>query len=319
MYFPQTANPHHLPPLSAASVGTTDQANHNYDLSDFFAALSAGNLPTVSFLKAGAYQDGHPGYSDPLDEQTFLVNTISTLEQSPFWSTTAIFISYDDSDGWYDHVIGPIIDPSNVSDDNLTGPGSCGSGAGLPSQGRCGYGPRLPLMLISPFAKVNYVDHTVTDQSSMIHFIEDNWNLGRIGDGSKDASSGSLLGMFNFNGGVAKALILDPTNGTVTSGGSPSGSSGTMATLALASPKNATVVARQMQLDGTASTSFDGKPLTFQWTIPPGSQQAAISGANTATPTVQFGIGRGAYTFQLTITDSIGGTSTDTVTINFVD
>jgi phospholipase C len=319
MYFPQTANPHHLPPLSAASVGTTDQANHNYDLSDFFAAVNAGNLPAVSYLKAGAYQDGHAGYSDPLDEQTFLVNTINALEQSPFWNSTAIFIAYDDSDGWYDHVIGPIIDPSNVSDDNLTGPGSCGSGAGLPSQGRCGYGPRLPLMLISPFAKVNFVDHTVTDQSSILRFIEDNWTLGRIGNNSTDTLAGSLLGMFDFNGGAAKSLILDPTTGAVSSGGSGSPSSGTMTTMAVASPKNATVVARQMQLDGTASTSFDGKPLSFQWTIPAGSQQAAISGANTATPTVQFGIGRGSYTFQLTVTDSTGGTSTDTVTVNFVD
>src|SRR5215469_17426728 len=194
MYYKQTANPHHLPPTSTAAIGTTDQANHNYDLSDFFAALSAGNLPAVSYLKAAAYQDGHPGYSDPLDEQTFLVNTINTLEQSPFWNTTAIFILYDDSDGWYDHVIAPIVEESNVSDDNLTGPGSCGVGAGTPTQGRCGYGPRQPLLVISPFAKVNYVDHTVTDQSSTLRFIEDNWNLGRIGNGSMDAVAGSVLG-----------------------------------------------------------------------------------------------------------------------------
>ena len=320
MYFPQTTNPHHLPPTSVAAIGTTDQANHNYDLSDFFAALSAGNLPAVSYLKAGAYQDGHPGYSDPLDEQTFLVNTINTLEQSPFWSTTAIFILYDDSDGWYDHVIAPIVDQSNVSDDNLTGPGSCGTGAGTPTQGRCGYGPRQPLLLISPFAKVNYVDHTVTDQSSILRFVEDNWSLGRIGNNSMDAVAGSVLGMFNFNGGVAKPLFLDPSKGTVTSGGSISGSpSTTVTTNAVASPKNAVVVTRQFQLDGTASTSFDGKPLTYLWTIPSGNPQAAISGATTATPTVQFGLGRGNYIFQLTVTDSIGGSSTDTITINYAD
>ncbi|HLH41705.1 MAG TPA: alkaline phosphatase family protein [Bryobacteraceae bacterium] len=320
MYFPQTANPHHLPPTSTAAIGATDQANHNYDLSDFFAALSAGNLPAVSFLKAGAYQDGHAGYSDPLDEQTFLVNTINALEQSPFWNTMAIFIAYDDSDGWYDHVIGPIVSESNVSDDFLTGTGSCGAGAGTPTQGRCGFGPRLPLMLISPFAKVNYVDHSVSDQSSILRFIEDNWSLGRIGNNSTDATAGSLLGMFNFNGGVAKALILDPSTGQVISGGSTSGSPSTgMTTQAVASPKNAVVVTRQFQLDGSASTSFDGKPLTYLWTIPAGSLQAAISGATSATPTVQFGLGRGNYTFQLTVTDSIGQTSTDTVTVDYTD
>jgi len=56
-------------------------------------------LPTVTYLKAAAYQDGLAGYSDPLDEQTFLVNTINALEISKFWRDTAIFVLYNDSDG----------------------------------------------------------------------------------------------------------------------------------------------------------------------------------------------------------------------------
>jgi len=56
----------------------------------------------VSFLKAAAYQDGHAGYSDPLDEQHFLVDTINHLERLPSWKSTAVVIAYDDSDGWYD-------------------------------------------------------------------------------------------------------------------------------------------------------------------------------------------------------------------------
>src|SRR5579864_3696360 len=102
--------------------------------------------------------------------------------QSPFWSSTAIIIAYDDSDGFYDHVMSPIVMQSSTSDDQLNGPGSCGSGTSATYQGRCGYGPRLPLLVISPYAKANYVDDTVTDQSSILRFIEDNWNLGRIGD-----------------------------------------------------------------------------------------------------------------------------------------
>jgi phospholipase C len=132
---------HHLPPTSVANIGTTDQANHQYDLSDFFSALSTGNLPSVSFLKAAAYQDAHPGYSDPLDEQTFLVDTINTIMQSKFWDSTAIFIVYDGSDGWYDHVMGPILLQSNSPDDSLTGPGSCGTAKAGAYQDRCGYGP----------------------------------------------------------------------------------------------------------------------------------------------------------------------------------
>jgi phospholipase C len=273
----------------------------------------------VSYIKAPAYQDGHAGYSDPLDEQTFVVNTINTLEQSPFWSSTAVIIAYDDSDGWYDHVIAPIVNQSNTPDDNLTGAGACGDGTGSVYQGRCGYGPRQPLLVISPYSKVNYVDHTVTDQSSILKFIEDNWNLGRIGDNSMDAVAGSLLGMFNFTTPAAKAIYLDPTMGTVvapptTGGGGPP----TQTTTAVANPKNASVTSRQFQLDGTASTSFDEKPLTYSWTLAPGSLSAAILGSTTATPTIQFGSNRGAYTFLLTVTDSKGNTSTDTTTITYV-
>jgi phospholipase C len=234
--------------------------------------------------------------------------------QSPFWSSTAIIIAYDDSDGWYDHAVGPIVLQSAVGDDNFAGPGQCGSGSNTATQGRCGYGPRQPLLIVSPFSKVNYVDHAITDQASILRFIEDNWSLGRIGNGSADAIAGSLLGMFNFNGPVTKPLILDPSMGTVVSGGSTV--SGATVTTAVASPKNSTSLTRQFQLDGTASSSFDGKTLTYLWTIPPGNPQAAITGGTTATPTVQFGT-RGTYTFQLTVTDSAGGTSTDTVSVTF--
>ena len=111
-YYKSTANPKHLPPTSEAAIGHTDQANHQYDLSDFYETLKDGNMPAVSFLKAAAYQDGHPGYSDPLDEQTFLVNTINQIEQSKYWKSTAIVITYDDSDGWYDHQASPIVNGS---------------------------------------------------------------------------------------------------------------------------------------------------------------------------------------------------------------
>jgi len=166
-YYQQTANPHHLRPTSVAKIGQADQANHQYDLSDFLDALKAGNLPAVSYLKAAAYQDGHAGYSDPLDEQMFVVNMVNQVMRSRFWRTTAIVIAYDDSDGWYDHVMGPIVNQSSTPSDNLTGAGACGEGKDSPHQGRCGYGPRLPLLVISPYSKVNYVDHAITDQSSI--------------------------------------------------------------------------------------------------------------------------------------------------------
>jgi phospholipase C len=218
-YYLSTVNPHHVRPSDPALIGTSrDGASHQYDLSDFTTALNEGRLPAVTFLKAGAYQDGHAGYSDPIDEQIFLVNIINVLMRRPEWHETAVIIAYDDSDGWYDHQMGPIVNQSNVSDDQLLGPGNCGvakpiDASGTIQNGRCGYGPRLPLLIISPFARKNYVDHSVSDQSSILRFIEDNWNLGRIGNGSTDAIAGTLNNMFDFHGDLShpQLLILDPT------------------------------------------------------------------------------------------------------------
>lgn len=216
-YYQSTANPHHLPPTSPAMIGKTDQANHQYDLTNFWTAVSQNNMPAVSFLKASAYQDGHAGYSDPLDEQTFLVNTINQLEKSPEWKNTAVVISYDDSDGWYDHVMPPVVSQSNTAQDFLAGVGSCGTAKAGAYEDRCGYGPRLPLLVISPYAKQNFVDNTLTDQSSILRFIEDNWKTGRIGDQSFDALAGSLDNMFSFHKPNARSLFLNPSTGEPTS------------------------------------------------------------------------------------------------------
>jgi phospholipase C len=223
-YYASTANLKHTRPTSVAMIGQPgDAANHQYDIHDFFDAVAAGNFPAVSYLKAPGYQDGHAGYSDPLDEQNFVVNTINFLEKQPDWSSTAVIIAYDDSDGWYDHQLGAIVNSSVSTQDALTGPGVCGTGAGalpginpatLHAQGRCGYGPRLPLLVISPYAKQNFVDHTMTDQSSILNFIEMNWLGGeRIGQGSFDAYAGSLNKLFNYGNGGAPKLFLDPVSG----------------------------------------------------------------------------------------------------------
>ncbi|HEY5316334.1 MAG TPA: alkaline phosphatase family protein [Solirubrobacteraceae bacterium] len=226
-YYADTSNPDHVSPSSVSEVGHSDPAgtppadavNHQYDISWFNQALAAGDMPQVSFLKAPAYEDGHAGYSDPLDEQRFLVDTINEIEESPDWPSTAIIIAYDDSDGWYDHQMGPIIRQSQDTADDLNGPGKCGSSATPPAQNdRCGVGPRQPLLVISPWAKENYVDNTFTEQASILRFIEDNWNLGRIGNDSADASAGTLDNAFDFNQsyGHAPAIIMNDTTGEIT-------------------------------------------------------------------------------------------------------
>jgi phospholipase C len=236
-YYASTANPHHLAPVSLSSIGTDtqsyvngvpqfDTANHQYDMSDFDALVSAiqndelppSALPAVSFLKAPGYQDGHAAYSDPSDEQAFVVKEINALMRTADWSHTAVILAYDDSDGWYDHAYPGVQNPSNTAADVL-----CGSGTPLANeQGRCGFGPRQPLLVISPFAKANAVDHNLSNLASIINFVEYNWQLPSI-DGSADQIQANLdtnqglpfdlAGLFNFHGPRDRRLILDPTTG----------------------------------------------------------------------------------------------------------
>jgi phospholipase C len=278
-YYVSTANPHHLSVPTDASgndtiaglheIGTDTQSftggygvgpqfntpNHNYDTSDFdqlvaaIAAhkLPASALPAVTFLKAPGYQDGHAAYSDPADEQAWLVKEIDALEQTPDWSSTAVIVNYDDSDGWYDHAYSGVTNPSLSGADNLTHTtlgaikagnptsGQCGteSASSQPlagEQGRCGLGPRLPMIVISPWAKSNYVDHNLSDQSSIINFVEYNWRLPAI-PGSFDQVLAQqdraehiafdLAGMFDFrhdgdsDRNVLRDAPLDPVTGQV--------------------------------------------------------------------------------------------------------
>jgi phospholipase C len=250
-YYASTANLTHARPSSIAAIGSTyeadgvtkDPANHQYDTNDFFTALSNGNLPSVSFLKAQSFQDAHPGNSDPTDEQTFTVNVINAVMNSPFWDSTAIVITYDDSDGWYDHQMPPIVNPSYSSYvDVLNGPSTCKAGVQqgkpvhtgmLPAAptpgaaysevlGRCGFGTRIPLLVISPYAKQNYISHELLNQASVIRSIEDNWLGGeriQSNGGSFDAISENLFDMLDLTKTpaqiAASKLILDPTTGAI--------------------------------------------------------------------------------------------------------
>jgi phospholipase C len=232
-YYSSTSNPTHARPNSVAAIGNTydangdkDPANHQYDVQDFFAAVAAGNFPAVAYLKAPAFQDGHAGYSDPLDEQAWIVQVVNFIEQRPEWRDTAIIIDWDDSDGWYDHAFVAPLNPSfNTTADQLDGPGVCGTGTplegldGSPVNGRCGPGPRLPFFVISPYAKANYVSHNLITQVSVVRFIEDNWLRGeRLGSGSFDATAGSILDMFDFSGYARNPpLFLSGEDGTPTS------------------------------------------------------------------------------------------------------
>jgi phospholipase C len=267
-YFPTSANPHHLSPSNPDQIGVSDcttytnnhctavpadgaRIDHQYDETDFFTALQNHNLPAVSFLKGANYQDGHAGTteSDPLAEQAFLADTVDALERSPEWNSTAVVIAYDDSDGWYDHVFHAPVNPSSDNSFDFLNSGTSGTGSACGTAGsgnaltggplggfqdRCGPGPRTPLMVVSPWAKQNYIDHTFTDLTSILKFIEENWGTGGLGGGAFESLSGlnqagvqggvgtgDLMNMFNFDPSASRApvtLINDQTGQLVPDG-----------------------------------------------------------------------------------------------------
>ena len=202
-YYLSTSNPKHLSPNSTAEIGHSGLANHQYDLDNFWESLDSNSLPAVSFIKAPTYLQGHPSSSDPITEQKFLVDTISRIQNSPYWKNSAIILTWDDSGGWYDHVMPSIVNPSNdPKNDALFGKYLCNPSQtknNINQNDKCGYGPRIPILVISPYAKVNFTDHNLTDFASIIKFIEDNWKLGQIGNGSFDSIANSLSNMFNWS------------------------------------------------------------------------------------------------------------------------
>ena len=243
-YFKDTANPNHTRPASTAEIGHDGPANHGYDIQDFFTAVSAGNYPAVSFIKLPAFQDSHPNghESNTLDEQAGVVDLINFLQEQPDWDSTAVIIAYDDSDGWYDHVFAQPTSRASFSQipvikggvqtsltDAVNGNGNCGipgaPGTSLPTgihgqgvNGRCGAGMRQPFLVISPFAKKNFISHVFSTQASIPQFIEDNWLNGeRLGQGSFDNErlTGSIMDMFDFSQKPGRKLILDRAEGTV--------------------------------------------------------------------------------------------------------
>ena len=168
-----TIGTRHAVATSATASPQFNTPNHNYDMSDFdqlVAAINAGTAAAVGAARRSAssrrpgYQDGHAAYSDPADEQEFIVDEINALSRRPDWTSTAVIINYDDSDGWYDHAYSGVTNPSLSPADNLTNtvPGRSrrrtrprGSAArarrrrrrSRGEQGRCGFGPRLPMLV----------------------------------------------------------------------------------------------------------------------------------------------------------------------------
>ena len=151
--------------------GTDAKKQHLLDTTAFEAALKNGTLPAVSYIKPTGKYDEHAGYSDIRSSEQHAIEWIQAIQQSSAWQDTAIFLTYDDFGGAFDHVAPPVID-------------------------RWGPGGRVPLLVISPYAKKGFVDHTQYDHTSTLKFIETRWGLEPLT--TRDAAANDLTNAFDF-------------------------------------------------------------------------------------------------------------------------
>jgi len=153
------------------AVGTPGQAAHLHDEQDFLRALSANSLPAVAFIKPLGADDEHPGYASLVRGQQHVADLVKAVQQSPYWADTAIIVTYDENGGFCDHVAPPTGD-------------------------RWGPGTRVPAIIISPYAKKGFVDHTQYDTTSILKFIETRWGLAPLS--ARDAAANDLINAFDF-------------------------------------------------------------------------------------------------------------------------
>ena len=165
---------HHQPFNYFASYagGKTARTEHLKDTEDFLAALQAGNLPAVVFIKPIGADNEHPGYSDLLRGEQHVASLVKAVQDSAFWKDSVIIVTYDEGGGRWDHVPPP--------------PGD-----------RWGPGVRIPAIIISPYAKRGFVDHTTYETVSILKLIETRWNVASLG--SRDAAANNLLNAFDFS------------------------------------------------------------------------------------------------------------------------
>jgi phospholipase C len=152
--------------------GTDGRAQHLKDESEFHHAVQTNALPAVSFIKPLGPDNEHPGYASLLRGQQHVADLVQEVQNSPAWADTAIIITYDENGGAWDHVAPPKLD-------------------------QWGAGSRVPAIIISPFAKRGFVDHTQYDTTSILKFIEDRWGLAALG--TRDASANGLTNAFDFS------------------------------------------------------------------------------------------------------------------------
>jgi acid phosphatase len=152
--------------------GTDGRKQHLKDESDFYAAIQDNTLPAVAFVKPLGAENEHPGYAVPNEGEMHIAQIIDLIQKSPAWKDTAIIVTYDENGGFWDHV-------------------------GPPKMDQWGPGSRVPALIVSPYAKKGYVDHTVMDTTSILGLIENRYGLEPLG--TREGQTGNMLSAFDFS------------------------------------------------------------------------------------------------------------------------
>jgi len=154
----------------ARYIDNPELFSHIVPLDEYYEDLANGTLPAVSFMVPSGSSEHPPGSIQA--GQRFVRSIISQLTRSDYWHNSAFLWTYDDWGGWYDHVPPPRVDAD-------------------------GYGFRVPALLVSAYAKKGYIDNTTLDFTSMLKFIEENWDLAPLAE--RDAKANSIINAFDFS------------------------------------------------------------------------------------------------------------------------
>jgi phospholipase C len=156
------------------------QMAHLVDLAEYFQDLKGGSLPQISWIIPDTQDSEHP-IQPAAQGMWYVTKLINALMESPYWKDSAVFLTWDDYGGFYDHVEPPQLDAF-------------------------GYGPRVPTLVISPYAKSGYISHYVDDFTSTLKFMEVRWGLGHLT--ARDDHANDMLDCFNFNQSPNAALVI---------------------------------------------------------------------------------------------------------------
>lgn len=164
---------HHQPFAYFASTaeGTKARAQHLKDETKLFEAVAKGKLENVVFFKPVGIENQHPGYADVAGGDSKAAKLIDAIRKSKLWKDTAIIVTYDENGGFWDHVAPPKAD-------------------------RWGPGTRIPAMVISPYAKRGFIDHTQYDTTSILKLIETRYGLEPLG--TRDKAANDMTAAFDF-------------------------------------------------------------------------------------------------------------------------